>query len=84
MRNEAAFGQRTTLDVLNAQQALLNARVNLVTAQRDRMVGSYALLAATGLLSASTLDLDVVPYDPALHLDEIESKWFGLSVEDGR
>lgn len=84
VRNEAAFGQRTTLDVLNAQQALLNARVNLVTAQRDRMVGSYALLAATGLLSASTLDLDVVPYDPALHLDEIESKWFGLSVEDGR
>ena len=43
VREEARVGQRTTLDVLNAQQELLNARVNLITAQRDRVVASYAL-----------------------------------------
>ena len=46
VREEARVGQRTTLDVLNAQQELVNARVALVTAQRDRVVASYALLAA--------------------------------------
>ena len=44
VREEARVGQRTTLDVLNAQQELVNARVALVTAQRDRVVASYALL----------------------------------------
>ncbi len=48
VREEARVGQRTTLDVLNAQQELVNARVTLVTAQRDRVVNSYALLAASG------------------------------------
>ncbi len=43
VREEARVGQRTTLDVLNAQQELVNARVALVTAQRDRVVASYAL-----------------------------------------
>ena len=47
VREEARVGQRTTLDVLNAQQELVNARVALVTAQRDRVVASYTLLAAT-------------------------------------
>ena len=48
VREEARVGQRTTLDVLNAQQELVNARVALVTAQRDRVVASYSLLAASG------------------------------------
>ena len=48
VREEARVGQRTTLDVLNAQQELVNARVALVNAQRDRVVASYSLLAATG------------------------------------
>jgi outer membrane protein len=48
VREEARVGQRTTLDVLNAQQELVNARVALVSAQRDRVVASYALLAAVG------------------------------------
>ena len=45
VREEARAGQRTTLDVLNAQQALVNARVALVTAQHDRVVASYAVLS---------------------------------------
>ena len=53
VREEARVGQRTTLDVLNAQQELVNARVALVTAQRDRVVASYALLAAVGAVVAA-------------------------------
>jgi outer membrane protein len=51
VRNEAKVGQRTTLDVLNALQALLNARVNLISAQHDRVVTSYTVLSAVGRLS---------------------------------
>src|SRR6476469_2662255 len=51
VREEARVGQRTTLDVLNAQQELVNARVALVSAQRDRVVASFTLLAAVGRLS---------------------------------
>lgn len=57
VRDEAAVGERTTLDVLNADQELLNARVNLVRAQRDQLVAAYALKAATGRLTADALRL---------------------------
>ena len=56
VREEARVGQRTTLDVLNAQQELVTARVALVTAQRDRVVASYTLLAAVGRLSSRCWD----------------------------
>ena len=52
VRNEAQAGQRTTLDVLNAEQALVNARVSLIVAQHDRVVASYSLVSAVGRLSA--------------------------------
>lgn len=78
VRDEAQLGQRTTLDVLNAQQALLNARVDLVTAQRDRIVASYASLAAVGRLSAEQLRLDATIHDAASHLEKARGKWFGL------
>src|SRR5215470_11164374 len=57
VREEAKAGQRTTLDVLNAQQTLVNARVALVTAQHDRVVASYAVLNAIGRLSPQVLKL---------------------------
>ena len=60
VREEARVGQRTTLDVLNAQQELVNARVALVTAQHDRVVASYTLLAAVGGLSMQRLGLNVI------------------------
>lgn len=84
VREEAKVGQRTTLDVLNAQQTLLNARVLLVTAQRDRVVGSYSVVAASGRLSANTLGLDVVPYDPTVHYAQVKGKWIGTGTPDGR
>ena len=83
-RAEARVGQRTTLDVLNAQQALLNARVALVSAQRDRVVASFAALGAIGRLSARQLDLGVAYYDPAAHFEQVNSKWIGAQTPDGR
>ena len=84
VRNEAIAGQRTTLDVLNAQQALVNARVNLIIAQHDRVVASYSLLSAIGRLSAQVLDLRVSIYDPSVHYHQIRDSWFGLRTPDGQ
>ena len=84
VREEAKVGQRTTLDVLIQQQTLLNARVSLVTAQRDRVVTSYAVLSAMGRLSASQLGLAVANYNPNVHFDQVKGKWFGLQTPDGR
>jgi len=84
VREEARVGQRTTLDVLNAQQELVNARVALVTAQRDRVVASYSLLAAVGRLSAGALKLPVAKYDPAIHYHQVRDSWVGVRVPDGK
>ena len=84
IREEARVGQRTTLDVLNAQQTLLQARVSLVTSQRDQVVNSYALILAMGRMSAATLGLDVATYDPTVHFDQVKDKKWGLRTPDGR
>jgi len=84
VRNEAQAGQRTTLDVLNAEQALVNARVSLIVAQHDRVVASYSLLSAVGRLSAQELRLPVAIYDPMVHYQQIRDAWFGLRTPDGR
>ena len=84
VRNEAQAGQRTTLDVLNAEQALVNARVALIVAQHDRVVASYALLSAVGRLSAQELHLPVTVYDPATHYFQVRDAWFGLRTPEGR
>jgi len=84
VRNEAQAGQRTTLDVLNAEQALVNARVALIVAQHDRVVASYSLLSAVGRLSAQELRLPVTVYDPMAHYQQVRDAWFGLRTPDGR
>ena len=84
VREEAKVGQRTTLDVLNAQQTLLNARVSLVTAQHDQVVASYALLSAIGRLSVDVLALRAARYDASIHFDQVKDKWWGLRTPDGR
>jgi outer membrane protein len=84
VREEARVGQRTTLDVLNAQQELVNARVALVTAQRDRVVASYSLLAAVGRLAPETLALDIPIYDPTVHYHQVRDTWFGVRTPDGK
>jgi outer membrane protein len=84
VREEARVGQRTTLDVLNAQQELVNARVAVVTAQRDRVVASYTLLAAAGRLSPQVLGLGVPIYDPAVHYHQVRDSWAGVRTPDGK
>jgi outer membrane protein len=84
VREEARVGQRTTLDVLNAQQDLVNARVALVTAQRDRVVASYTVLAATGAFSPQVLGLKVQSYDPVTHYHQVRDNWAGVRTPDGR
>jgi outer membrane protein len=84
VREEARVGQRTTLDVLNAQQELVNARVALVTAQHDRVVASYTLLAAVGALSMQRLGLNVQIYDPMVHYQQVRDAWVGVRNPDGR
>lgn len=84
VREEARVGQRTTLDVLNFQQEQLDARVSLITAQRDRVVASYALLQAIGRLNVVQLGLHVPTYDSRVHYEQVRDKWFGLRTPDGR
>jgi outer membrane protein len=84
VREEAKAGQRTTLDVLNAQQALVNARVALVTAQHDRVVASYAVLNAVGRLSPQVLNLSTTVYDPSVHYQQVRDSWYGVRIPDGR
>jgi outer membrane protein len=84
VREEARVGQRTTLDVLNAQQELVNARVSLVSAQRDRVVASYTLLAAVGGLSPQVLGLRVPVYDANVHYQQVRDVWAGVRTPDGR
>src|ERR1700749_4083183 len=84
VREEAKAGQRTTLDVLNAQQALVNARVALVPAQHDRVVASYAVLSAVGRLSPQVLNLPTQTYDPSVHYSQVRDSWFGVRTPDGR
>lgn len=83
VREEAKVGQRTTLDVLNSQQLLLNARVALIGYQRDEVVASYTVLSAIGRLSARTLALEAAQYDPKVHYEQVKDKWFGLRTPDG-
>lgn len=81
---ERNVGQRTTLDVLNAQADVIAAQINLVSAERDVVVASYAILSATGRLSVKKLALPVEEYKPEEHYNAVKDKWFGLRTPDGR
>ncbi|MSO85764.1 MAG: hypothetical protein EXR02_08190 [Rhodospirillales bacterium] len=83
VEREAAVGSRTVLDVLNAEQELLDAKVNHVRAQRDELVAAFELKSAIGQLVAEQLALKVDLYDPAINYDESREKWLGTSVKGG-
>ena len=72
IREEATLGARTTLDVLNAEQELLDARANLISAMVDETVASYAVLSSMGLLTAQHLGLNVQVYDPAAYYNLVK------------
>lgn len=75
---ERKVGQRTTLDVLNAQANVLDARESLTQSQRDLIVAAYNILYTTGQLTVSDLGLTVKTYKPEVHYEAVKDKWFGL------
>ncbi|WP_244274613.1 TolC family outer membrane protein [Labrenzia sp. OB1] len=81
---EQRVGQRTTLDVLDAQRELVSQQSNLVTAQRNRIIGGYQLVAAVGRLDAESLSLSVARYDPSKHYRAVRDQWYGWRTPDGR
>jgi outer membrane protein len=84
VQEEQRVGQRTTLDVLNAQQELLNARETLILAERNETVSLFALVSAMGRLTAEQLRLNTPVYDPVEHYTAVRDKWYGVRTPDGR
>ncbi len=78
VREEAKVGTRTTLDILNAEQEALDAKVRLAKAKRDQGVAILSLRAAMGSLTADALNLSGAKYDARQHLDETRGRWIGL------
>lgn len=70
VQKERAAGTRTVLDVLNAEQELLNAEVAVVVSRHDAYVAAHQVLAAAGLLTAKALGLKVKLYDPTEHYND--------------
>ncbi|OBX20017.1 hypothetical protein A9995_05630 [Erythrobacter sp. QSSC1-22B] len=81
VRAENSIGNRTILEVLNAEQELLNVRVELVTARRNAYVAGFSLLAAMGRAEARDLGLaeEGVLYDPVVNYDRVQGKWWDWS-----
>ena len=81
VEQETLVGLRTTLDVLDAEQEVFAARVNLVSAERDAVVSSYWVKATIGELTAQALNLSVERYDADVYYRSVRDKWFGLSPD---
>jgi outer membrane protein len=84
VREEANVGSRTLLDVLDAEQELLDARVSLVRSMRDELVATYQLRQAIGDGTAAKLGLPVELYNVEKHYREVRGKWWGLNAGDGK
>ncbi len=82
VQEERKAGTRTTLDVLNAEQEVLNAKVNLVKAEHDEALAILQIKAALGALTAEALALRVELYNPAAHYDDVRGKWIGLGASE--
>jgi outer membrane protein len=80
VREQEKAGERTLLDVLNAEQELLNSEVALVTDRRNVVVASYRVVAAIGRLNAQELGVSSLVYDPEQHYQEVRNKWFDISI----
>lgn len=82
VKAENSAGTRTILDILNAEQEALNARVQLVTAERNAYVAGFTLLAAMGHAEARDLNIDAGPlYDPVVNYKRVRGKWFDYDFD---
>ena len=73
IREEASLGARTTLDVLNAEQELLDARASSISAGIDKQIAAYTVLASIGKLNAVSLGLGLKTYDPIEYYDFVKT-----------
>jgi len=78
VQEEALVGQRTVLDILDAEQELFDAQVDLVRARRDEVVASYQLKSAIGELTVLDLGLDVEPYNADAYYERQRTRLFGI------
>jgi len=81
VRQEALLGSRTVLDVLNAEQELLNSQVSLVRSEHDATIAAYQVRAAVGTLTAEAMSLPVALYDPKQNYRKVRDKWIGVGKE---
>jgi outer membrane protein len=81
VRQEALLGSRTVLDVLNAEQELLNSQVSLVRSEHDATIAAYQVRAAVGTLTAEAMSLPVALYDPKQNYNKVRDKWIGVGKE---
>jgi outer membrane protein TolC len=79
-RQQALVGTSTVLDSLTAEQNLLQAQVNLIGAQHDTLLNSFALLSAVGRLTAEDMSLAVSVYNPQVNQDRVGDKWMGTGI----
>lgn len=86
VREEEKVGQRTLLEVLDAQQELLVSQVNLETTKRNVLVASYSVIAQIGRLSVAEVGAANTVYQPEVHYDDVRRKWWGIDIthNDGR
>jgi outer membrane protein len=80
IKQEYLVGSRTTIDVLNAEQEVLVARLGLVDAEYAQMIGNYQLLQAMGKLTAKHLGLGGAYYDPRSNYNAVKNKWIGQDI----
>ncbi|HLO76600.1 MAG TPA: TolC family outer membrane protein [Magnetospirillum sp.] len=80
VEEEAKVGSRTVLDVLDAEQELFDARVNMVRAQHDEMVAAFQVKSALGQMTAEGLTLPVESYDPTEHYQDVRGQWIGTGI----
>jgi len=80
-KEELAVGVRTTLDVLDQEQELFEARLNVVQAERDAYVAAHQLLRAMGALTLDRLNVSADYYDPQDYADRARRKWLLTTTE---
>ena len=81
-REQARVGSRILLDVLNAEQELLDAQVSLVVARRDSFVAGLQVLVSIGRLTARDLNLDVEYYDESAYYNDVKGKLGGTDINE--
>jgi outer membrane protein len=83
VREEEKVGQRTLIEVLNAQQELLTSQVQLETTKRNVLVAAYTVIASIGRLNVAEVGATSTVYDPEVHYEEVRRQPWGIDITHG-